>query len=512
MRLVCTLICLLLMACSQGENSQDKVFSHSTPAQLVLKNAFIYTVDPSRNIASAMAICNGRIVSIGTDREINAFVGPQTQVKDLNGKMVLPGFIQQTPDASIHGALDLSSGRSVEAYQAKIRDYIQSNPDQQVIAGTGWRHQVFKPSSPHKAILDQISDLIPIILFSADSTSVWTNSEGVAAAGINMNSNFTSGGIIEKDEDGLPIGVFHGGETVDIFSRLIPNKNSDSPSASISAIRDLAAERGVTTFYQAIMPTQNLAKYILGYGSVAPAENLNLRIRGSFKVTLNVTAEKIDELKKIAEKYSGDDFKINSIRLSPNKFMSENQQELKGGGTLLSQVVTQANMHNFQVHLDAGSNTDFKPLLAALQDSTGIEPVVLLSMQVGSVNSLKRAFIEKWKTLKEMFLDKSIKLHFPQMTGVMDAVFIAGRQVAPLQNIHNGVANKIPLAVMIEMFTLAGAVTNHLEGDTGSLEVGKWADFIVLDKNLFEIPQRDIGSTRVLQTYYKGRQVFDRNH
>ncbi|WP_445360835.1 amidohydrolase [Microbulbifer sp. EKSA005] len=527
MRLACLLISLLLIACERAE-SPSPATSVET-AQHVLRNAYIYTVDPARSVASAMAIRDGRIVYVGTDRGAEALVGEGTKVTDLSGKMVLPGFIQQIPDVGISDSLDLSTYKTVEGYENSVRKFIQANPEKQLVVGSGWRHVIFAPHRPHKAILDQINDLIPIILFSEDGASVWTNSEGIAAAGIDMESNFSEGGRIEKDEDGLPIGIFHGREAVEVFSRLIPvNNEGEKPTRSFSEIKNIAAQRGVTTFFQAVMPLNDLNKYLSAFDRPLSSEKLSLRIRASFEIAMDVTGKKLRELQKVAEKYSDDDFKINSVSLKADKVGLGDQRDSGLSSELISKIITRANSHNFQFYLDAKSNKELAALQKLIQISLdggrelGLRNTLLniSSDNAGSVLSadkekpillLSVAARSKVSPDDKSYLTESRKSNTEprHIAVVMDSGYVAGREVSPIQNIHAGVSNQISLETMIEMFTFTGAVTNHLEQDTGSLEVGKWADFIVLDKNLFLIPQRDIGSVRVIQTYYKGQKVYD---
>ncbi|WHI51343.1 amidohydrolase family protein [Microbulbifer sp. MLAF003] len=88
-------------------------------------------------------------------------------------------------------------------------------------------------------------------------------------------------------------------------------------------------------------------------------------------------------------------------------------------------------------------------------------------------------------------------------------VLSSGRESSPLFGIQSGVERNIPLEVMLETFTINGAYAHGLESETGSLEKDKWADFIVLDRNLFQIPVSEIHKANILRTYYKGRLVYE---
>ncbi|MFC6977372.1 amidohydrolase family protein [Microbulbifer taiwanensis] len=98
---------------------------------------------------------------------------------------------------------------------------MRDNPELQVIVGKGWDATAFGAVPPHKAQLDQVSDFVPIVLISRDHQSVWTNSEGLAAAGINSDTPDPEGGVIEKDENGLAIGVLRGQGAVKLLEKTI---------------------------------------------------------------------------------------------------------------------------------------------------------------------------------------------------------------------------------------------------------------------------------------------------
>lgn len=118
--------------------------------------------------------------------------------------------------------VDLRSGRSPADYVQALEAFMRDNPNLQVIVGKGWDPAVFGTRAPHKAQLDQVSDFVPIVLISRDRHSIWTNSEGLAAAGINSDTPDPEGGVIERDENGLPTGLLRGKSAVALLEKIIP--------------------------------------------------------------------------------------------------------------------------------------------------------------------------------------------------------------------------------------------------------------------------------------------------
>ncbi|MGL6159792.1 amidohydrolase family protein [Microbulbifer sp.] len=117
--------------------------------------------------------------------------------------------------------LDLRGGRSPGDYIEAVERFIRDNPDLQVIVGKGWDVAAFGEAPPHKAQLDQVNDLIPIVLFSRDHRTIWANSEALAAAGIDVDTPNPEGGAIEKADNGLPTGLLRG-SAVQLIEKIIP--------------------------------------------------------------------------------------------------------------------------------------------------------------------------------------------------------------------------------------------------------------------------------------------------
>src|SRR5512145_1717778 len=135
-----------IAACAQ-EGSERVDERKSTVADLALRNGAIYTVDGARSWAETIAIDDGRIVYVGNDAGAKDYVGPQTQVVDLEGRMVLPGF----QDVHIHpisggieaNGCDLNAATSVDEYVATIKKYADEHPDEPWIKGGGWAMSAF---------------------------------------------------------------------------------------------------------------------------------------------------------------------------------------------------------------------------------------------------------------------------------------------------------------------------------------------------------------------------------
>nr|WP_160314705.1 amidohydrolase family protein [Photobacterium swingsii] len=160
-------------------------------ADKVLKNGSIYTVNTASPWAQSVAIKDDKIIFVGSDKDVVSVVGKTTDVIDLKGKMVIPGFI----DNHIHplaGSL-IASGSRLETDDkaeliAKIKQHLAENPKQSPVISYGWRINVFPETGPTKEELDAIESNRPVFLWAVDGHSAWVNSKALEVAGITKDT------------------------------------------------------------------------------------------------------------------------------------------------------------------------------------------------------------------------------------------------------------------------------------------------------------------------------------
>jgi len=248
-RLLCLLIvatALLFSACERGsaDKQSDTVQPPSAGTRLVLKNADIVTLDPQQPSADAMVVEGGRIVYLGSEAGLGDYVDADTRVEDLGGRLVLPEFVgSKLPVWALGNRVDLRGAASVADCQQRVAEFMRLHPQRQVIVGEGWEAGIFAAGGPHKGQLDQVTDFYPIVLFSGDRDSVWTNSEGLAAAGINNDTPDPDGGTIARDDTGLATGVLRGAGAVALMRGILPQRRVEDYRAELRALLAEAGRR-----------------------------------------------------------------------------------------------------------------------------------------------------------------------------------------------------------------------------------------------------------------------------
>src|SRR5215813_3556616 len=178
------------------------------PADLVLRGGRAYLVDAARSWAEAVAVAGGRIVAVGTDAEVSGLIGQGTEVIDLAGRMLLPGFIDSHVHTSAGGLertrCDLSELHSVDAYLAAVRRYAERHPDAAWITGGGWSMDVFPSGVPGKEDLDRAAFGRPVFLSNRDLHAAWVSSQALALAGVDASTPDPADGRIERGPGGEP--------------------------------------------------------------------------------------------------------------------------------------------------------------------------------------------------------------------------------------------------------------------------------------------------------------------
>lgn len=289
------------------------------PADLVLHGGHVFAADDRDTRAQAVAVHAGRITAVGTDDEVRAHTGPRTEVVDLAGRTLTPGFI----DAHIHpvsggvemNRCDLSGAVTLADYRRIIAAYAAANPDEKWILGGGWSMEAFPGGLPTAAPLDEVAGDRPVFLPNRDHHSAWVSTAALRLAGIDRDTPDPADGRIERGPDGHPTGALHEG-AMDLVGRHVPATTPEESERGLRTAQAHLHSLGVTGWQDAMVGK--------GQGAGSPPElyaaldgrgELTARVIGALWWDRHRDAEQIPELRDLRGRYTGDRFRATSVKM-----------------------------------------------------------------------------------------------------------------------------------------------------------------------------------------------------
>lgn len=228
---------------------------HHAPADLVLTGGPVLTMDAARSRATTVAVTGDRITAVGHD-EVRELIGPGTEVVDLAGRLLVPGF----QDAHVHpvaaglelAQCNLTDARTATDTLAAVRAYADSHPDQEWITGGGWSMDAFDGGSPTRDLLDTVVPDRPVFLVNCDHHGAWVNTCALTLAGITRDTPDPADGRIERDDRGEPTGLLQEG-AMDLVARHTPRSTPADRLAALLRAQRLLHSYGITAWQDAIV-------------------------------------------------------------------------------------------------------------------------------------------------------------------------------------------------------------------------------------------------------------------
>lgn len=286
-------------------------------ADLVFAGGPVFTANTVRSRASAVAVTGGRIIAVGDD--VRELIGPRTEVVDLAGRMLAPGF----QDAHVHpvwGGLDLmrcdlSELGTEREYLERIGAYATEHPDEPWVLGGGWQMSAFPGGTPTAAALDAFVPDRPAFLPNRDGHGAWVNSAALRLAGIDRHTPDPADGRIERDGDGEPTGTLHEGAMTLVNRHLPPTSVETLTEALLLGQRQLHSY-GVTAWQDAIVGSYGDAGDPgPAYLAAAASGQLTGRVVGALWWDRSAGPEQIPALLERRERYRGGRFAATSIKI-----------------------------------------------------------------------------------------------------------------------------------------------------------------------------------------------------
>ena len=335
--LTCILVAIAMTGCSGSGDTPEPanpVADHDdsvveSPADFVFTNGRVYTVEESNPWAEAVAVRGNQIVYVGDDAGAAAFVGDGTHQDDLEGQLVLPGFIEShihsTLGAATTSGLILETTDTVEQVLAKVEAYAAENPDLPVIFGASYLASLFDASGPNRAALDAIVPDRPVYLMDHTLHAVWVNSKALEMTGITADTPDPAGGEYVRDENGEATGWVKGGPAHAPIALATGAITAESMAAALPDVFEGLSELGFTAAMDMGAPIATNAAYEALY-TMSAAGELPMRMSVTFYVnTKELAAVGVEKLDGYAKKYRTDTLWFDTLKISGDSVI-ENQK------------------------------------------------------------------------------------------------------------------------------------------------------------------------------------------
>jgi predicted amidohydrolase YtcJ len=549
-------------------------------ADLVLTGGAVYTVDAARSWAQAVAVRDGRIVAVGSDADMRPYAGARTEVVNLRGRMVLPGF----QDAHVHvsgGGLernrcDLTGVHTRQDYLAVIRDYADRSPEAEWITGGGWSMDVFPGGVPSKDDLDEVIPGRPVFLANRDHHGAWVNSRALALAGIDAATPDPPDGRIERGAAGEPGGTLHEG-AMNLVQRLVPTPGLEEQVAGIVAGQRYLHSLGITAWQEAIVGDYAVVPDCFdAYREVARRGLLTARVTGALWWQRGAGLGQLDFLAERRAVAGQGRFRATSVKIMQDgvcenftaamlaSYLDGHGHPTGARGTSffdpeeLKAAVTAIDARGFQVHIHAIGDRAVREALDAVAAARAANGPRLGRHHIAHLQVVHPDDLPRFRDLGVLANCQPLwASNEPQMTELtlpflgpersawqypFGSLARSGAQLCfgsdwpvsspdPMWEMHTAVNRttapgypfrgpetdtpflpdeRVGLPTAIAAFTIGSAYVNHDEHEAGSVEPGKRADLVVLDRDLFAQPAAEIALAQVDLTLVDGAVVHAR--
>ncbi len=559
-----TFLVAAMMAAPAQSASPDTIYLHGN-----IYTGAVQTFSPPyvevKPRAQAMAVSEGRVVAVGSDAEISKLKGKRTQVVDLSGRFVMPGF----NDAHTHLAsagfgkmnVDLTGTRSLQEMQARIAERVKSAQPGEWIRGRGWDHTVWPGGKlPTRQDLDAVTGDHPAFFGRVDGHIAVVNSAALHEAGITRNTADPAGGKIDRDAAGEPTGILREDSALELVTSKEPKATPAQHLRAMQIALQDAAQSGITSAqdfsdwddFLVAEELENKGKLTLRLSEWLPfVDALDILEKhrahhsqsdpmlhtamlkgfmdgslGSRTATLlapysddpqNSGIPRFDQarLNAMMDERAGAGFQVGFHAIG-DRGVEMALQAFAEADRYLQERQPQAvrtQDHRWRVEhaqvLDAGQFARFRDLevIASMQPNHLLTDMNWARARLGPQRA---RYSYAWKS----FLENRVWLAFGTDYPVEAITPFRGLYAAVTRKNEAGTEEyfpqeKLTIDQAIAAYTTGSAYAQFAEHEKGMLQPGMWADFVILDRDLTRVAPAQLLHTRVLRTVVAGKAVFE---
>jgi len=537
-------------------------------ADLIIRNANIWTVDESQPKAEAVAVLRDRIVAVGSNAEVDALRGPDTRVVDAGGKLLLPGF----NDAHVHfvnGArtleeVQLNDATSSSEFVRRIKEQVAKTTKGEWILGGDWDETKWTPAQlPTKEMIDAITPNNPVFIDRYDGHMALANSIALRMAGVTAQTPDPQGGVIVRDKQGNPTGALKDAAR-ELMVKVIPPLTHDQRIDIVRHGMAYAASLGVTSIQDMNDERSNSFADLAAYDELQQTGELTVRV---------YVAAAITDWQKEAELGIRHAFGTSLLRMGASKgfadgslgsrtayFFDPYSDEPSNSGILGKQMhplsamqerITGADAAGMQVCIHAigdkaistvldmyaktfsghdGADRRFRIEHAQHVAAKDFDRFAQLGV-IASVQPYQAIDDGRWAEARighdrasrtyafRTLLDHKVHLAFGTDWDVAPlnpllTVYAAVTRATLDGKMPNGwfPEQKLTVPEAVRAYTMGSAYAEFQDKEKGSITPGKLADFVLLSDDIFSIDPAKIRDVKVLKTVVGGKIVFDTAH
>ena len=543
-------------------------------ADLAFLGATIEPIRPAAGPApDALAVRGGRIVAVGARAYAEALIGTGTRVIRLDGETLLPGF-QDAHIHPVQGELTALScdlnGLEVDRFAEAIAAYAARHPERDWIVGAGWSVTDFADAAPRRATLDALVPDRPVFLWSRDGHSAWVNSRALALAGITAATPDPPGGLIVRDLDGSPSGTLREG-AMSLIEELVPAPSAPMHAAALAAAQRRLHALGITAWQDAsVYDPDACVRQLEAYRAAAEAGSLEARVEAALFWDPRRGVEQIEGFLAQRASASIGRLRAGTVKIwvdgvvegltaaMLDPYLDEAGRETENRGMalvppqILDEAVTALDRAGMQVHMHAIGDAavrsaldateaarrsngpsdlrhhiahiqvvhpDDLPRFAALGATANMQPIWACHEPIMDERTIP--FLGQERTTWQ-YPFASLLRHGARLAGGSDWPVSSANPLLEMEVAVTRVSEversgspflpdeRLSLDDALAAFTIGSAYVNHLDAESGSIEVGKLADLALLDRNLRSPGAGPLGEAAVQATWVEGVEVYTR--